>query len=64
MELELKPTDLKLEQFDEDTLRRMYMDIWFEKAVSGGPETWFEVVMRFLEYKGYEIIKATPESGE
>jgi hypothetical protein len=48
---------LKLEKFDEEVIRRIYMDVWEERHVGGGPETWMIVIMKYLESKGYEIRK-------
>lgn len=61
----MKPTDLKLKKFDEEVIRRIYMDLWEEKHVGGGPETWFTVIMKYLEHRKLELKeKAAPQSGE
>lgn len=58
MRLDLKPTDLKLKKFDEGIIRRIYTDLWHDRHVGGGPETWFMVIMRFLEYKKLDLIES------
>ena len=55
----MKPTEVELEKFDESVIRRIYMDVWEERHVGGGPETWFIVIMKYLEHKGYVIEKKT-----
>ena len=53
----MKPTELKLEKFDDSMIRKIYMHRLDETWTVGGPDMWFDVIMRFLEYKGYEIKK-------
>lgn len=61
----MKPTNLKLDRIDPQVIERIYKQVWDEKGVCGGAETWFEVIMRFLEYKGMDLKKAdAPKTGE
>lgn len=53
----LKPSELKLKNLDVDVIEKMYKDHWDEYHTTGGVDTWFKVIMRFLEYKGYELTK-------
>ena len=57
----MKPTDLKLRQFDDELIRKIYMDVFIERHVCGGSETWFIVMMRYLEHRK---IKLTEEEEE
>lgn len=48
----------KLTYEEELQIRSIYMDLWkTKKHAIGGPETWFEVIMTFLAWEGYEVVK-------
>jgi len=53
----MKPTELKLDRHDHYFIKRLYMKAWEERAVSGGVDLWTEIIMKFLEWKGYRLEK-------
>lgn len=48
---------LKLSYYQRDSLRMIAKSVWDDYGELGGPGYWFLAVQKFLDKKGYKIVK-------